>query len=293
MTLTRHPRGSGDPEKNEMMGSRLRGNDGEVGEKKSSAKDRISTGKHKKRKSIMFNIYRMPLAILMIFSIVHGAASVGLACSCLFARSEESGSEGRLSQDAKETVKSGDEEITYLDGDDMSALLELARTTVERHVRGEAVPEPKLDRPRLKAPGAAFVTLNKDGHLRGCIGHMVARMPLQQCIREMAIAASSQDRRFPPVRPDELDGIEIEISVLTPMIKVPDPATVKVGRDGLYIKQGFRTGVLLPQVPVENGWDRETFLAYTCRKAGLPLDAWKKGAEIYRFEAQVFGEKSK
>ena len=242
----------------------------------------------------MSKIYRMPLVILFIFSIVHGAASGGLACNRPFAQSGEATSEGgssREAQEAKEAVKGGASEIIYLDEDDKAALLELARTTVERKVRGETVPAPKLDRPRLKAPGAAFVTLNKDGHLRGCIGHMVARMPLQQCIREMAIAAASQDRRFPPVRPDELERIEIEISVLTPMIKVPDPSIVKVGRDGLYIKQGFRTGVLLPQVPVENGWDREAFLAYTCRKAGLPLDAWKKGAEIYRFEAQVFREK--
>ena len=243
---------------------------------------------------MMIVISRMPQVILFILSVLHGATSVDLAWSMPSQHDEASpSSEGNLSQGAKEVVKDREEEITYLDEDDMAALLELARTTVERHVRGETVPDPKLDRPRLKAQGAAFVTLNKDGHLRGCIGHMVARMPLQQCIREMAIAACSQDRRFPPVRPEELERIEIEISVLTPMIKVPDPSIVKVGRDGLYIKQGFRTGVLLPQVPVENGWDREAFLAYTCRKAGLPLDAWKKGAEIFRFEAQVFGEKER
>jgi len=242
---------------------------------------------------MMLNIYKRPLVFLFVFSVVLGAASGGFACNRALTQNKETDSEGRSAQEVNEAEKSKDSEIVYLDEEDMAVLLDIARTTVERKVRGEPVPEPTFDRPRLKAPGAAFVTLKKDGHLRGCIGHMVARMPLQRCIKEMAIAAAAHDRRFPPVRPDELDRIEIEISVLTPMIKVSDPTIIKVGRDGLYIKKGMRTGVLLPQVPVENGWDRETFLAYTCRKAGLPLDSWKKGAEIYRFEAQVFGEKER
>ena len=183
------------------------------------------------------------------------------------------------------------EKIVYLDETDKAALLVIARTTLDRHVRGEAVPEPAIDRPMLKTHGAAFVTLNKHGSLRGCIGHMVARMPLGLCVKEMAVAAASHDRRFPPVRSTELDAIDIEISVLTPMLRVTDPTSIKVGRDGLYITKGMRTGVLLPQVPVDQGWDRETFLERTCRKAGLPPDAWKEGAEIYRFEAQVFGER--
>ena len=170
-------------------------------------------------------------------------------------------------------------------------LLEIARTTLIEYVTKRKVPDFQVKSGKLIEKGAAFVTLNYKGQLRGCIGHVVAQEPLYLCVRDMAIAASSEDPRFPPVRPEELDNISIEISVLTPMQKVKDVSEVEVGRDGLVMKRGFYSGLLLPQVPVEYGWDRETFLKQTCLKAGLPTDAWKDPAtEIYRFQALVFGE---
>ncbi|MCK4298893.1 MAG: TIGR00296 family protein, partial [Planctomycetes bacterium] len=127
---------------------------------------------------------------------------------------------------------------------------------------------------------------------RGCIGRIVGDMPLYKTIIEYAVHAALRDPRFPPVTRSELPDLHIEISVMTPLERVTDVSDIQVGRDGLLIKVGYNQGLLLPQVAAEYGWDRDTFLAHTCRKAGLPLDAWKSPpAEIYRFSAQVFGEK--
>jgi len=169
-------------------------------------------------------------------------------------------------------------------------LLELARLSLEKHVRREKMPPVEVESARLKEKGAAFVTLKKHGELRGCIGHLQARLPLYQTVIEMAAAAALQDIRFLPVRPEELGDIDIEISYLTPMREITDVNEIEVGRHGIYITQGFRSGVLLPQVATEQGWDRDTFLQHTCLKAGLPPDAWKRGAKIEIFTAQVFGE---
>lgn len=135
-----------------------------------------------------------------------------------------------------------------------------------------------------------FVTIKKEGNLRGCIGHVIGRKPLYEGVIENSCNAAYRDPRFSPLKKNEFDKIKIEISVLT----VPEPVEsvdeIKVGRDGLIIEQGFRKGLLLPQVPVEWGWERDEFLVHTCRKAGLPDYAWKHGAKIYRFEAIVFSE---
>jgi len=140
-------------------------------------------------------------------------------------------------------------------------------------------------------PRGAFVTLHKEGHLRGCIGHIIARTPLLETIKEMAHAAAFRDPRFPPVTRDELDQIDVEISVLTPLEVLDDPTNLIPGVHGLYITGWGRSGVLLPQVATEQGWDRETFLTHTCYKAGLPGDAWEKpGLTLEVFTAQVFGE---
>lgn len=183
------------------------------------------------------------------------------------------------------------EQMWDLTNEEKQKLLEIARTTLVEYVTKRKVPDFKVKPGKLTENGAAFVTLKYKGQLRGCIGHVVAREPLYLCVRDMAIAASSEDPRFSPVKPEELDKISIEISVLTPMQRVKDVSEVEVGRDGLVMKRGFSSGLLLPQVPVEYGWDRETFLRQTCLKAGLPIDAWKDPAtEIYRFQALVFGE---
>ena len=146
------------------------------------------------------------------------------------------------------------------------------------------------DDPALSVSRGAFVTLKEDGELRGCIGSFFADGPLSVTVRSMAVEAASRDSRFHPVRKDELDKIKVEISVLSSLTRPPSVNDIEVGRHGLYIVKGGNSGVLLPQVPVENGWDRKTFLEETCRKAGLPPDAWKEGADIYVFTAEVFGE---
>jgi AmmeMemoRadiSam system protein A len=167
-------------------------------------------------------------------------------------------------------------------------LLSLARRTVEAHVRGKRLPPLPRD-PALKGDGAAFVTLKKDGMLRGCIGQLVATGPLDATVQRMAVSAASSDPRFSPVRPEELEDIDVEISVLTPPEDLTDPLAVRVGTDGLIIEEGMRHGVLLPQVPAEQGWDKMQYLQGICRKAGLAPDAWKR-AKLMRFQAIVFGE---
>ncbi len=178
---------------------------------------------------------------------------------------------------------------------DRKTLLDLASRCVEEYLRtGEA---PKLDlenpalTPALRAPGAVFVTLKNADRLRGCIGQVVAHKPLFVAVVENACNACRDPRfRDTPVTLEEVPHLSIDISVLTPMRRLTDPTKVRVGTDGLMMARGEKRGLLLPQVPVEQGWDRETFLSSTCRKAGLPLDAWKdKDTEIYRFRARVFG----
>jgi AmmeMemoRadiSam system protein A len=177
-----------------------------------------------------------------------------------------------------------------LTGEDKEELLNIARRTVNEYVENGEVTKFKVESEVLKRKCGAFVTLKKkNGALRGCIGRIVTEDPLFLVVRDMAIAAASQDYRFSPVGPDEVGDIEIEISVLTPMQKVSSAKEVEVGRDGLMIRRGYNSGLLLPQVPVEQGWDRETFLEHTCYKAGLPPDAWKS-SELWKFQAIVFGE---
>jgi len=189
-----------------------------------------------------------------------------------------------------ESEKSESEFDFILREEDKEKLLTIARETLNEYVRNKKVPDFAIESEILQKECGAFVTLKKkNGALRGCIGRIVAEKPLFLVIRDMAIAAASQDYRFPPVTPSELDDIEIEISVLTPMQKVNSAEEIEVGRDGLMIKRGYMSGLLLPQVPVEQGWDKETFLEHTCYKAGLPPDAWKS-SELWKFQAIVFSE---
>jgi len=148
-------------------------------------------------------------------------------------------------------------------------------------------PEPPSE--LLKRELGAFVTLKRDGRLRGCIGNIIGQGPLYRTVWNMARAAAFQDPRFAPLTQPELDDLEIEISILGPVEPCPDPNLIVVGRHGLIMRQGGRQGLLLPQVPVEWGWNREQFLAQTCQKAGLPASAWRDPAtEIYWFEAVVY-----
>ncbi|MFB3904363.1 MAG: AmmeMemoRadiSam system protein A [Acidobacteriota bacterium] len=142
--------------------------------------------------------------------------------------------------------------------------------------------------PSLFCPGAVFVTLKRGGLPRGCIGHLIPREPLYLSVAECAVAAATRDPRFDRVREEELAEIRIDISVLSPLEIVADLSLIEVGTHGLYIEKGDCHGVLLPQVAVELGLDRDQFLDLTCRKAGLPPDAWRHGAVIKVFSCQIF-----
>lgn len=148
-------------------------------------------------------------------------------------------------------------------------------------------PEPPTD--KLKEHLGAFVTLKIRGRLRGCIGNVQGSGELFRTVWNMAQSAAFQDPRFPPLSEEEFAQVEYEISILSPIEVCPDPEKVEVGRHGLIMSRGGRSGLLLPQVPVEWNWDRETFLAQTCTKAGLPRTAWKEpDTTIFWFEAVVF-----
>ena len=169
-------------------------------------------------------------------------------------------------------------------------LKDLARISILMRLhpeRDQAMPQPPTD--KLRQCYGAFVTLKKRGRLRGCIGNVVGDRPLWETISRMAQAAAFGDPRFPPVTADEYDNLDLEISILSPMEECPDPGLVRIGRHGLVVRKGGRSGLLLPQVPVEWNWDRETFLAHTCLKAGLPETAWQDpDAVLMWFEAEVF-----
>ena len=176
-----------------------------------------------------------------------------------------------------------------LTDEEKEILYKIARAAIESRCTGEKYPEIKITSKTLKEKRGAFVTLHKRGNLRGCIGYIRAQKPLHETIKEMALAAAFQDNRFKPVKKDELKDIDIEISVLTPLKKIDSIEEIEVGKHGIYIIKGFHSGILLPQVATEYGWDRNTFLEHTCTKAGLPTDAWKKkDTEIYIYSADIF-----
>lgn len=176
---------------------------------------------------------------------------------------------------------------------DRAASLRIARSSIRAEMDGEPVPDLTADAnsPALEQPSGAFVTLDINGRLRECIGHIVGRLPLAETVSRMATAAAFEDPRFPPLKPDELDRVTIEISVLGPLTPVTEPDDIRVGTHGLYIQRGGRSGLLLPQVATDHGWDRDEFLAATCRKAGLPSDAWRDPeTRLQTFTAEVFSE---
>ncbi|MGA7161224.1 MAG: AmmeMemoRadiSam system protein B [Bacteroidota bacterium] len=182
---------------------------------------------------------------------------------------------------------------TGLNESDKRKLLWIARNTIEQYIKEKQ--SPAIDTTPLslgaKTNGGAFVTLLKNGELRGCVGRFDSKEPLYRVVQQMAIAAATEDYRFPQVQVDEIGGLQIEISALTPMRRIASIDEIQLGRDGIYIRKGDRSGTFLPQVAMETGWTKEEFLGHCARdKAGLGWDGWKD-AEIYVYEANVFSEK--
>lgn len=176
-----------------------------------------------------------------------------------------------------------------LSNNDKAYLLNQVIDTIGAKLDDKKLPDDIPTSRILLEKRGAFVTIKIGGNLRGCIGLIRAAKPLYEAVREMALAAAFDDPRFRPLTKVEFASIEVEISVLTPLAKVHDLNEIQVGRDGLMIRLDFHSGLLLPQVASENGWDRTTFLEQTCLKAGLPKNSYKeKTAEIYRFSADVF-----
>jgi AmmeMemoRadiSam system protein B/AmmeMemoRadiSam system protein A len=170
------------------------------------------------------------------------------------------------------------------------ALLAHARNTIHQLLVSETTPLARGFDPVLEQKKGVFVTLNKNGNLRGCIGHMAEDLPLCQVVGFCALQAAFADRRFQQVQMEEMEAIEIEISVLTPFRKVRGIEDIKIGRDGVLIEKSGKSAVYLPYVAVEQGWDKEEMLDHLCRKAGLSKGSWKSGATFYTFQSNAFSE---
>lgn len=176
--------------------------------------------------------------------------------------------------------------------EEKSALIAIVRKTIECRLAGKELPEFSVESDALREKRGGFVTLEKRGQLRGCIGYIEARKPLYKTVEEMALAAAFGDPRFPPLTAEEFRDVTVEISVLSPLREITDIKEIEVGVHGIYIVRGFSSGLLLPQVAARYKWDPKTFLRETCRKAGLPADAWQdKNTKIYIFSADIIGEK--
>jgi AmmeMemoRadiSam system protein A len=169
-------------------------------------------------------------------------------------------------------------------------LLQLAHRSIEAALQGREL-DLKPPSPHLGEMRGAFTTLHLDGRLRGCIGYLVPMHPLYRTVAETAQSAAFDDPRFPPVTPEEAPHLIVEISVLSPLRAIR-PEEVVTGVHGLIVTQGGRRGLLLPQVPLEWNWNRETFLSQTCLKAGLPPDAWMQDVDLQSFTADVFGDEA-
>jgi AmmeMemoRadiSam system protein B/AmmeMemoRadiSam system protein A len=214
------------------------------------------------------------------------SAVVGYMAAALVAEANpgEGGSGSTKVDDARPGVDLG------LSDNDKRDLLRIARGSIEAAVAGKPAPDLEVTSPKLRDEMGAFVTLTERGELRGCIGNIVGTQPLYRTVAGMAVAAATEDPRFPPVGADELPKLGIEISVLTPLRTITDPEEIQVGRDGIYLEKGRYRGLLLPQVATEYGWDRYQFLDHTCIKANLPKGSWREGATIQIFSAQIFNE---
>ncbi len=183
---------------------------------------------------------------------------------------------------SQEEIKLGDS--------DRQELLKLARASIEEYLSSGKIPQTKPKNPELLKKRGAFVTLKKSDMLRGCIGYTQPIMPLCKTIARAAVAAATEDTRFEPVSQKELEGITISISVLSLLRRITNIEEIQVGTHGLVIRKSGHSGLLLPQVPTEQGWDKMTFLKHICLKAGLPTNAWENNADLYVFTADVFSE---
>jgi AmmeMemoRadiSam system protein B/AmmeMemoRadiSam system protein A len=202
---------------------------------------------------------------------------VGYMAAALWAEKEDPMSEEK---DTKNDVLTAEEQ---------RLLKQIARDAIASALEGRSYVVPGSLPDILESPCGAFVTLTRDHELRGCIGHITASAPLAHTVREVAMSAAFEDPRFSPVTGAEWEKIDLEVSVLTPLTRVENVEDITPGVHGLYIRKGMQTGLLLPQVATDYGWDRKTFLEQTCRKAGLRKNDWKEAdTEIYWFRAQVF-----
>ena len=177
-----------------------------------------------------------------------------------------------------------------LSSEDKNLLLQIAREAIVLYIENGATPRLDTPNPGLQEKRGCFVCVKINGKLRGCIGNFISDKPLYQLVQEMAISAATRDPRFYPMKKADLAQFDLEISVLTPLRKISSIEEIQVGVHGLYIEKNYSRGVLLPQVAIEYGWDRDTFLSQTSMKAGMNPDDWKEGADIYIFSADVFNK---
>ncbi|MGA8274224.1 MAG: AmmeMemoRadiSam system protein A [Candidatus Sulfotelmatobacter sp.] len=195
-----------------------------------------------------------------------------------------------LQHNSSSAVDSPEQPVHEFSAEERTLLLRLAHDSVASALQSLEIPlDPPT--PHLTESRGVFTSLYLRGELRGCVGYVLPASSVYRAVAETARAAAFDDNRFPAITKDEAPQLEIELSILSP----PEPIQaedIQVGRHGLLISQHGRRGLLLPQVPVERNWDRTTFLEQTCRKAGLPSDAWQKGATIHAFTAEIFGDKN-
>jgi uncharacterized protein len=195
----------------------------------------------------------------------------------------------RRSENSTESASLSPQPPAGFSPDERRRLLSIAHESILSAVERRPFADAPPASPVLSEARGVFTTLYLDGQLRGCVGYAAPVAPLYRAVVETSRAAAFEDSRFTPVTAEEAKRIKISLSVLSPLSPI-HPEAVVPGHHGLVISQGNRRGLLLPQVPVEYGWDRETFLDQTCRKAGLPLDAWKKDATVEAFTAETFAD---
>lgn len=180
-------------------------------------------------------------------------------------------------------------ETAEFSAQERSILLHLAHESIASALQHREIsllsPTAHLDQPR-----GAFTTLYSGGHLRGCVGYALPVASVYRTVAETARAAAFDDTRFSPVTLTDLPALEVSLSILSPLMPI-QPEEIEIGRHGLLVSWESRRGLLLPQVPIEHHWDRDTFLQQTCKKAGLPKDAWQQGATLEAFTAEIFGDK--
>jgi len=181
-------------------------------------------------------------------------------------------------------------EAAPLQPEDRQALLRFARETIHRYLTTGTAPLARGFSPRTRRLQGAYVTLTRKGALRGCTGFKDAIMPLDQAVGAAALRAAFNDRRFRPVELEELEQIDIEVSVLTPLEEARSPQEIVPGRDGVFMTREGRAAIFLPKVATDQGWDRDELLDQLSLKAGLPRGSWREGAQLYTFRAEVFGE---